>query len=150
MLGGSGAFSHFSEILLSSPEALALSMISLTLASSFGSSLLRPMKQGLSLITNFDTGARAGLFSAMAAAQLHHRYDVGRQDNGTMETDLSVYSARQFQVSEANTLLFDLTTGPRSQPFEGALKDVTLKPFVTGRYVSVHDQPTYWTWGAGN
>lgn len=89
-------------------------------------------------------------FSAIAAAQLHHRYDFGRQDNGTMETDLSVYSARQFQVSEANTLLFDLTTGPRSQPFEGAFKDVTLKPFVTGRYVSVHDQPTYWAWGAGN
>jgi hypothetical protein len=26
---------------------------------------------------------------------------------------------------------------------------VTLRPFVTGRYVSVHDQPTYWSWGAG-
>ena len=68
MVAGSGAFSHFSEILLRSPEALALSMISLILACSFGSSLLRPMKQGLSLITNFEVGARAGLFSAMAAA----------------------------------------------------------------------------------
>lgn len=88
-------------------------------------------------------------WAAVTAAQLHHRYDFGRQDSGTLETDLSVYSSRQFQVSEANTLLFDLTTGPRSQPFEGAFKDVTLKPFVTGRYVSVHDQPTYWSWGAG-
>lgn len=88
-------------------------------------------------------------FSAVAAAQLRHRYDFGRQDNSTLETDLSVYSSRQFQVSEANTLLFDLTTGPRSQPFGGAFRDVTLKPFVTGRYVSVHDQPTYWSWGAG-
>ena len=66
-----------------------------------------------------------------------------------METDLGIYASRQFQVSEANTLLFDLTTGPRSQPFEGAFRDVTLKPFITGRYVSVHDQPTYWSWGAG-
>lgn len=88
-------------------------------------------------------------WAAIAAAQLHHRYDFGRQDSGTLETDLNVYSSRQFQVSEANTLLFDLTTGPRSQPFEGAFKDVTLKPFVTGRYISVHDQPTYWSWGAG-
>jgi hypothetical protein len=87
--------------------------------------------------------------AAIGAAQLRHRYDFGRQDNGTLETDLGVYASRQFQVSEANTLLFDLTTGPRSQPFEGAFRDVTLKPFVTGRYVGVHDQPTYWSWGAG-
>ena len=66
--GGSGAFSHFSDSLAISPEALACAMISLTLASSFGSSLLRPMKQGLSLMTNFSVGARAGTFSAMAAA----------------------------------------------------------------------------------
>jgi hypothetical protein len=88
-------------------------------------------------------------FSVVGATQLRHRYDFGTQDNGTMETDLAAYSSRQFQVSEANTLLFDLTTGPRSQPFEGAFRDVSLKPFVTGRYVSVHDQPTYWSYGAG-
>jgi Tetratricopeptide repeat len=87
--------------------------------------------------------------AAIGAAQLRHRYDFGRQDNGTLETDLGIYASRQFQVSEANTLLFDLTTGPRSQPFEGAFRDVTLKPFITGRYVSVGDQPTYWSWGAG-
>src|SRR3954468_456612 len=63
--------------------------------------------------------------AAIGAAQLRHRYDFGRQDNGTLETDLGVYASRQFQVNEANTLLFDLTTGPRSQPFEGALRDVT-------------------------
>jgi tetratricopeptide (TPR) repeat protein len=103
---------------------------------------------GANVLPNPTFSQRAD-WAAVTAAQLHHRYDFGRQDSGTLETDLNVYSARQFQVSEANTLLFDLTTGPRSQPFEGAFKDVTLKPFVTGRYVSVHDQPTYWAWGAG-
>jgi tetratricopeptide (TPR) repeat protein len=88
-------------------------------------------------------------FSVVGAAQLRHRYDFGTQDNGTLETDFATYTSRQFQVSEANTLLFDLTTGPRSQPFEGAFRDVSLKPFVTGRYISVHDQPTYWSYGAG-
>jgi hypothetical protein len=66
--GGNGAFSHFSDSLPISPEALALAMISLILAKSFGSSLLSPAKQGLSLITNCSVGARAGTFSAMAAA----------------------------------------------------------------------------------
>ncbi|MBN9088296.1 MAG: tetratricopeptide repeat protein [Reyranella sp.] len=93
--------------------------------------------------------SQRGDVAAIGAAQLRHRYDFGRQDSGTLETDLGVYASRQFQVSEANTLLLDLTTGPRSQPFEGAFRDVTLKPFVTGRYVSVHDKPTYWSWGAG-
>ncbi len=41
--GGSGAFIHFSDSLASSPDAFAFAMISLTLASSFGSSLLSPM-----------------------------------------------------------------------------------------------------------
>jgi len=103
---------------------------------------------GSNVVPNPAFSQRAD-WAAVTAAQLHHRYDFGRQDSGTLETDLSVYSSRQFQVSEANTLLFDLTTGPRSQPFEGTFRDVTLKPFVTGRYISVHDQPTYWSWGAG-
>jgi len=103
---------------------------------------------GSTVLPNPSFSRRADT-AAVGAAQLRHRYDFGRQDNGTLETDFLTYASRQFQVTEANTLLFDLTTGPRSQPFEGAFRDVTLKPFVTGRYVSVHDQPTYWSWGAG-
>ena len=103
---------------------------------------------GANVLPN-PTFSQRGDVAAIGAAQLRHRYDLGTQDSGTLETDLDIYSARQFQVSEANVLLLDLTTGPRTQPFEGAFRDVTLKPFVTGRYVSVHDQPTYWSWGAG-
>jgi hypothetical protein len=103
---------------------------------------------GSTLLPNPAFSQRSDV-AAVGAAQLRHRYDFGRQDNSTLETDLGVYASRQFQVSEANTLLFDLTTGPRSQPFEGAMREVTLKPFITGRYVGVHDQPTYWSWGAG-
>lgn len=88
-------------------------------------------------------------FAAVAAANLHHRYDFGRQDSGTLESDLALYSSRQFQVSEANVTLVDLAIGPRSQPFDGALREVTLKPFFTGRYLAVHDLTTYWSWGAG-
>ncbi|MDP2329477.1 MAG: tetratricopeptide repeat protein [Reyranella sp.] len=89
-------------------------------------------------------------FNVTAAGTIRHRYDLGRQDHGAFETDLGFYGSRQFQVSEANVYLFDLTTGPRTSPFEGGwLDDMTVKPFFTGRYVSVNDQPSYWAWGAG-
>jgi tetratricopeptide (TPR) repeat protein len=88
-------------------------------------------------------------FSVLGAATLRHRYDLGRQDNGALESDFSFYTARQFQVSEANVLLVDFVTGPKTEPFDGWLDDMTIKPFFMGRYVSVHDLPTYWAWGTG-
>jgi hypothetical protein len=88
-------------------------------------------------------------FSAVAAANVRHRYDLGRQDSGTLETDLGLYSARQFQVHEANVHVVDLTTGPRMSPFEGDLSGLQLKPFLNARWVAVHDSTTYWAWGAG-
>jgi tetratricopeptide (TPR) repeat protein len=93
--------------------------------------------------------SRRSDFNAIAAAALRHRYDLGRQDSGTLETDLGLYSARQFQVSEANVHVVDITTGPRVQPFASDLSGLSLKPFLTARYVSVHDLTTYWAWGAG-
>ena len=95
------------------------------------------------------TISRRSDFNAVAAANLRHRYDLGRQDGGTLESDLLLYSARQFQVSEANVHVIDLAVGPRMNPFEGPTSAFSLKPFLTGRYVSVHDYPTYWAWGAG-
>lgn len=88
-------------------------------------------------------------FNVFAAAALQHRYDLGRQDNGALETDMSLYGSRQFQVAEANVSLIDVTTGPRTRPFEGWAEPISLKPFITGRYIAVQDQTTYWAWGAG-
>ena len=51
-------------------------------------------------------------FNAVAAATLRHRYDLGRQDMGTLESVLEFYTTHQFQVSQANVLLLDFTTGP--------------------------------------
>ncbi len=89
-------------------------------------------------------------FNVIGAGTIRHRYDLGRQDKGALESDLAFYGSRQFQVSEANVYLLDFTTGPRTSPFEdGWLNDMTVKPFFTGRYVSVNNLPSYWAWGAG-
>jgi hypothetical protein len=89
-------------------------------------------------------------FNAVAAATLRHRYDLGRQDMGTLESVLEFYTTHQFQVSQANVLLLDFTTGPRASPFEsGALDSMTVRPFLTGRYIAVQDMAYYWAWGGG-
>jgi hypothetical protein len=88
-------------------------------------------------------------FSAIAAAQLRHRYDFGRQDNSTLETDFTAYSARQFQVTAADVTLLELSTGPRFELMPDTWRGFTLKPFVIGSYLAIHDYTTYWLFGAG-
>ncbi len=102
-------------------------------------------------VTTVATPAVSGRsdFSALTASAIRHRYDLGRQDAGEFESDLSLFASRQFQISEANVMLADFTTGPRTKPFDGWADDVSLKPFFTGRYLAVHDLTTYWAWGSG-
>ena len=66
-----------------------------------------------------------------------------------METQLTAYANRQFQVSAANVAILDLTTGPRFQVFQGIFEDVTLKPFATAGYIWVNDTPFYGSYGSG-
>jgi hypothetical protein len=88
-------------------------------------------------------------WAAIAAAQIRHRYDFGHQDNGTMETDFNAYTARQFQVTQANVTLLSLATGPRFEPFNDTWRGFSLKPFVIGSYLAVQDYTTYWLFGTG-
>ncbi len=103
---------------------------------------------GATVVPN-PTFQRKGDFSVVGAASLSHRYDFGRQDSGTLESDFSFYTAKQFQVTDADVMLLDLAVGPRMELIDGALSGVQLKPFVSGRYLTVGNLPTYWAWGAG-
>lgn len=88
-------------------------------------------------------------FSAFTAMNVRHRYDLGRQDSGTLESNFALYATRQFQVTVANVAVVDVSTGPRMKPFEGWAEDVAVKPFLTGRYVAVDDMTSYWAYGTG-
>jgi hypothetical protein len=103
---------------------------------------------GTSVVPN-PTFAQRGDFAAVAAANIRHRYDLGRQDSGAIESNFSFYGTRQFQVSEANVLVLDVNTGPRMKPFEGWAEQISVRPFLMGRYVAVDDMTNYWAWGAG-
>ena len=103
---------------------------------------------GATVVPN-PTFQRRGDFAFIGAASLSHRYDFGRQDSGTLETDFSFYTAKQFQVTAADVMLLDLGVGPRMELIDGPLSGVQFKPFVSGRYITVGNLPTYWAWGAG-
>ncbi|WP_425069815.1 tetratricopeptide repeat protein [Reyranella sp.] len=103
---------------------------------------------GATVVPN-PTFQRQSDFAFVGAASLSHRYDFGRQDSGTLETDFSFYTAKQFQVTSADVMLLDLGIGPRMELIDGPLSGVQLKPFVSGRYITVGNLPTYWAWGAG-
>jgi len=88
-------------------------------------------------------------WGVVTSAQFRHRWDFGHQDNAALETQLTLYANRQFQVSAANVSLIDLTTGPRFQIFHDTFEDVTLKPFATAGYIWINDTPYYGSLGGG-
>ncbi len=85
----------------------------------------------------------------VSSGMLRHTYDLGTQDRTVIETQLTGYANRQFQVSAANVSIVDLTSGPRFQVFQGIFEDVTLKPFGTFGYIWVNDTPFYGAVGSG-
>lgn len=88
-------------------------------------------------------------WGVVSSAQIRHTYDFGRQDRSQLESTLTAYASRQFQVATANVSLLDFTTGPRFQAFNGIFEDVTFKPFVTLGQIWVYDTPYYSSFGSG-
>ena len=85
----------------------------------------------------------------VASAQVKHSYDFGNQDRSALETQLTLYVNRQFQLSAANVSLVELQIGPRFQVFNGIFEDVTLKPLVLGGNLWVNDTSYYGSYGGG-
>ena len=88
-------------------------------------------------------------WGVVSSTVFRHTYDLGLQDKSVMETQLTAYANRQFQIAAANVSILDLTTGPRFQAFQGIFEDVSIKPFFTGGYIWVNDTPFYGAFGAG-
>lgn len=90
-----------------------------------------------------------GDWGGVSSAQIRHRYDLGHQDKSALESQVTLYANRQFQLQAANVSLVDVTTGPRFQAFRGIFEEVILKPFLGAGYIWVNDQPYYGSYGAG-
>jgi len=87
-------------------------------------------------------------WGAVSSGYVRHVYDLGSQDKAALETQLSGYINRQFQVSQANVGLLDLSSGPRFQAFQGIFEDVTIKPMGLLGFIWVNDVPYYGSYGS--
>jgi tetratricopeptide (TPR) repeat protein len=96
---------------------------------------------------------QAGLGNAdwgvVGSGYVRHLYDFGNQDKGTLETQFTGYANRQFQQSQANVSILDLTSGPRFQAFQGIFEDITIKPLASLGYIWVNDVAYYGSYGSG-
>jgi hypothetical protein len=88
-------------------------------------------------------------WGVVSSGFVRHIYDLGGQDRGALETQLTGYANRQFQLSQANVSILDLTSGPRFQAFQGIFEDVTIKPLLSLGYIWVNDVPYYGSYGSG-
>ena len=87
-------------------------------------------------------------WGAVSSGYVRHIYDLGTQDKGALETQLTGYINRQFQVSQANVGILDLSSGPRFQAFQGIFEDVTIKPMGLLGFIWVNDVPYYGSYGS--
>jgi len=87
-------------------------------------------------------------WGAVSSGYLRHIYDLESQDKAALETQLTGYINRQFQVSAANVGILDLSTGPRFQAFQGLFEDVTIKPMALLGFIWVNDLPYYGSYGS--
>lgn len=88
-------------------------------------------------------------WGVVGSGYVRHIYDLGGQDKGALETQFTGYANRQFQISQANVSILDLTSGPRFQAFQGIFEDVTIKPLMSLGYIWVNDVPYYGSYGSG-
>ena len=88
-------------------------------------------------------------WGTVTSGSVRHIYEFGSQDKGQLETQLTAYANRQFQVQVANVSILDLTSGPRFQAFQGIFEDVSVKPFLTAGYIWVNDTSFYGAYGSG-
>ena len=88
-------------------------------------------------------------WGAVSSGYVRHIYDLETQDKAALETQLTGYVNRQFQLSQANVSILDLSSGPRFQAFQGIFEDVTIKPLGLLGYIWVNDVPYYGSYGSG-
>jgi tetratricopeptide (TPR) repeat protein len=88
-------------------------------------------------------------WGVVVAGTARHFFDFGEQDKSGLETTVTAYTSRQFNVTTANLSLIDFTIGPRFQLFPGVFEEVMLRPFISAGHIWVNDATYYGSYGGG-
>jgi tetratricopeptide (TPR) repeat protein len=89
-------------------------------------------------------------WSWVTSAQLTHNYDLGLQQEGSWETNLSVFDQRFFHINHAFDLdAIQIDSGPRLGIGELAGAALSARPFGTAGYLAYGDRPYATLYGGG-
>lgn len=81
---------------------------------------------------------------------VEHRYDFDPFDRQAwLESDFTLYGAKQFERSRLDLMVADFATGPRFQPLPGELPGLNMKPFFRASVAVLDEQEYFHSLGFG-
>ena len=83
------------------------------------------------------------------ALNLRHIYDLGTQEQTTLDTDLFVFGSKQSDQDQVDVLFLELVVGPRFRVLSEGSADTLVRPFVLGSAVHLGDDALYASFGGG-
>lgn len=99
-------------------------------------------------ITLGSESARQGDWNAFGNLGLRHRYDLDTANDASIDSDLSVYGARQIVRDNLDLFNSELRSGPRLRPFEFD-PDLQVRPHLLAGWSTLEDRPYSWQGGIG-
>ncbi len=108
--------------------------------------ILRVSNQDYLLSHPRDGGSDGNAFQL---AQIGYDYDVGNQRGDIIEARLAGYATQQFQFTDLNVGLYDLSLGPRFAISPDHLPGWSVKPYATGGQIFLAGQRYLSSGGVG-
>ena len=93
------------------------------------------------------TSQKRSDWNAYAQASLAFAYDLGTQDQDTLETGVQLYGTRQLQVSSLDLQVAQVDLGPRLK--FGSEGGWNMRPYVLGSLVTLDDARYFVSYGGG-
>ena len=93
------------------------------------------------------TSQKRSDWNAYAQASLSFAYDLGTQDQDTLETGVQLYGTRQLQVSSLDLQVAQIELGPRLK--FGGEGGWNLRPYLLGSLVTLDDARYFVSYGGG-
>ena len=93
------------------------------------------------------TSQKRSDWNGYAQASLAFAYDLGTQDQDTLEAGMQLYGTRQFQVSSLDLQVAQIDLGPRLKM--GGEGGWNFRPYVLGSLVTLDDARYFVSYGGG-
>lgn len=87
--------------------------------------------------------------NAFVIGSFQHLWDFGLQGGESLDTQATIYAARQFKATAVDLLYASVTSGPRMWLLPSQLPQVSIRPYVGIDYVILGTSTEYWAPGVG-